>query len=141
MKRYISAALIIVLGFIFCAPTEAQKKPDIFQPGSSIGISKGQAAGIVVGVVAVAAAVTIITVVVIKKSKGQTLTGCVSLAPGGMILTDENDKRIYALLGEMSGVKAGERMSLKGKKIKPEDGNPRGLEVVKVRKDFGACPP
>ena len=47
MKRYISAALIIVLAYMLCANRGAEK-PDIFQPGSSIGISKGQAIGIVV---------------------------------------------------------------------------------------------
>ena len=38
-----------------------------------------------------------------------------------MSVTDDTDKRFYALSGNTAGIKPGDRMTLQGKKIKPKD--------------------
>jgi len=59
-----------------------------------------------------------------------------------MSVTDEKDKRIYALSGSTAGIKQGDRVTLQGKKGNPKDANaPLAWEVKKESKDFGACQP
>jgi hypothetical protein len=89
-----------------------------------------------------AAAVVIVTVVLIHHSKNRTITGCVSSAKNGMSVTDDKDKRLYSLTGNMGGIKPGDRMTLQGKKIKPKDANKTLVwETKKINKDFGVCQP
>jgi hypothetical protein len=56
----------------------------------------------------------------------------------GMRMTDEKDKRTYALSGNAAGIRAGVRMTLEGKR--KHDGPALAFETHKVGKDFGACP-
>ena len=58
-----------------------------------------------------------------------------------MSVTDEKDKRLYALSGDTAGVKPGERMTLRGKKFKSNEGKPPFWETKKIVKDFGVCQP
>jgi hypothetical protein len=129
--KYLSAVLIIVLSFVFCVPAEAQKL-------GQIGPSTSTIVGAVVGVVA---AVVVVAIVAIHYSKKRTITGCVKPAQNGMIVNDEKDKLAYTLSGNAAGVKAGERMTLQGKKIKPNAGNPLGWEITKIRTNHGVCQP
>ena len=67
------------------------------QTGSSKIVSNGTIVGVIVGVVA---AVVVVTYVVIhESSKKRTITGCVIPGENGMSVTDEKDKRSYALSG------------------------------------------
>ena len=78
---------------------------------------------IVIGIVAVAAAVAVvITVVLMHESrKDRTITGCVkSREMGTTNITDEKDGQVYRLSGDTAGIKPGDRMKLKGKKAKPK---------------------
>jgi hypothetical protein len=97
----------------------------------------------VIGIVAVAAALVVITVVVVHESrKKRAVTGCVTSGDSGMSVTDEKDKRIYALSGNTAGIKPGDRVSLQGKRVKPKGANaPLAWDVNKETKDFGACQP
>jgi hypothetical protein len=94
------------------------------------------------GVVGVAAAVIVATVVVVHYSKKRSLTGCVASAGGGMSVTDEKNKRVYALSGDKGGIKPGDRMKLRGKKVKSK-GPAKALvwETKNVAHDFGVCQP
>jgi hypothetical protein len=132
--KCLSAFLIIALSFVLCMPAEAQEFGNLGQ----IGPSKGEIVGAIVGVVA---AVAVVAIVAIHYSKKRTITGCVKPAPNGMIVNDEKDKRVYALSGDTAGVKPGDRMTLQGKKIKPDAGNPLGWEITKIRTDYGVCQP
>jgi hypothetical protein len=117
---------------ILASPARAQAKSL-----SSLGRN------IVIGIVAVAAAVVVITVVVVHEStKKRTITGCINSGENGMSVTDEKDKRIYALSGNTSGVKSGDRATLHGKKVNP-NGVSKSLtwEINKETKNFGACQP
>ncbi len=77
---------------------------------------KTAATEIVIGIVAVAAAATVLVVVLIHKSKKTAITGCVSSGENGMTITDEKDRQIYALSGNTTGIKPGDRMKLKRRK-------------------------
>ncbi|MGB6677139.1 MAG: hypothetical protein WBE44_10645 [Terriglobales bacterium] len=125
--------LIIAFGVAVATPAEAQ-----FINGQ-IGPSAGP---IVAGIVGTAAAVVVVTVLVIHYSKKRAITGCVVSAQSGMTLIDEKDKQTYMLSGDTTGIKAGDRMKLKGKKVKPKDPD-RTLvwEARQVSKNYGACSP
>ncbi len=96
----------------------------------------------IAGIVAAVAVVVVVTVIVIhQSSSNRTVTGCVSSAPDGMLVTNEKDKKVYALSGDTGGVKPGDRMTLHLKKIKTKGGNTLTWETKKVSKDFGTCQP
>jgi hypothetical protein len=62
--------------------------------------------------------VAILIIVAIHYSKKRSITGCVAAVGNGMTITDEKGKQIYALSGDTTGAKPGDRMKLKGKKTK-----------------------
>ncbi len=132
--KYLSAVLIIVLSFLLCMPEEAQSSS-----GTIGGVGTGTIAGVTVGVVA---GVAVIAIVAIHYSKKRTITGCVNSGANGMTVTDEKDKQIYALSGNTTGIKPGDRMKLQGRKVKPK-GPDKTLvwEAKDVTKDFGVCQP
>ena len=127
----LSVVLIVSLSCVLCLPAEAQNSGKI--------VSNGTIAGVIVGV---AAAVVVITVVAVHYSKKRTITGCVNSAASGMTVLDEKDKQTYALSGDLTGVKPGNRMKLQGKKAKSKGPETTLLwEEKKVSKDFGVCRP
>jgi hypothetical protein len=110
------------------------------QTGGGKIVSTGTIVGAIVG--AVAAVVIVAVLVIHESSKKRTITGCVNLGEKGMSVTDEKDKRLYALSGDTAGIKPGDRMALLGKKIKQKDaGKTLGWETKKISKDFGVCQP
>lgn len=97
---------------------------------------------IVVGIVVVSAAIAVVVTVLVlhhHKPKNRAITGCVDSGANGMSVTNEKDKRNYALSGNTVGVKQGDRMTLEGKANGP--GSTLAFEVQKVTRDFGACQP
>ena len=82
-----------------------------------------------------------IVVVIHELSKKRTLTGCANSGENAMTIRDEKDKRVYMLSGNTAGIKPGDRMTLQGKKIKPNGSNTLTWETKKITKDFGACQP
>jgi hypothetical protein len=59
-----------------------------------------------------------------------------------MTVTDEKDKQIYALSGNTTGIKPGDRMKLQGKKVKSKGADHTVVwEAKAVAKDFGVCQP
>ena len=131
----LSGVVTIALSLVLCMPARAQTTS-----GKPIGgVTTGEVVGVIVGV---AAAVAVVTVVVIhESSKKRTITGCVDSAQRGMTLTDERDKRSYSLSGDTTGIRPGDRVTLQGKKIRPNGSNPLTWETKKVTKDFGVCQP
>ena len=130
VSKYLSGVLIIALRFVLCMPAEAQSSGKI--------VSNGTIAGAIVGVVV---GVAIIAIVAVHYSKKRTITGCVNPGGNGMTVTDEKDKQIYALSGDTTGIKPGNRMKLEGKKAKSTAPQPLEWEARKVAKDFGVCQP
>jgi hypothetical protein len=59
-----------------------------------------------------------------------------------MTVTDEKDKQTYALSGNTSSIKPGDRMKLQGKKVKSKGADKTPVwETKAVAKDFGVCQP
>jgi len=95
---------------------------------------------LIAGIVVVGAGLTVLAILVIHhKHKPTAITGCVRSGASGMSLTNEKDRRTYALSGNPAGLKPGDRMTLEGKPKKT--GEAPVFEAQKVAKDFGACQP
>ena len=129
-SKYVSGVLIIALVVTLPPPARADNLKTLGED-------------IVIAIVAVAATVGVVaTVLVIHYSKKRAITGCVNSGTDGMTLTDEKDSRIYSLSGDTTGIKPGDRMKLKGTKVKPKGPDKTLVWVTKeVGKDFGACRP
>jgi hypothetical protein len=95
------------------------------------GPTTGQVVGAAVGVAAVT---TLVLYVTLHKTY---ITGCTQPAEGGSSLTD-HDGRTYFLVDVSSGLKAGQRVKLQGKKRKDKQGN-LSFRVSKIKKDYGPC--
>jgi hypothetical protein len=123
------AVLIIALSLFLVMPARADK---LQTDGEEI----------VIGIVAVAAALVVGTILIIHYSKKRAITGCVSSGETGMTVTDEKDKQIYALSGNTVGIKPGDRMKLQGKKVKLKSSDKTLVwETKQVNRDFGLCQP
>lgn len=124
--------LIVVLCAALATPARAQV-------GGRIGPSKGTIVGAIAGIVA---GVVVVAVVAIHYSKKRAITGCVNSAGSGLTITDEKDKQTYALSGNTTGIKPGDRMKLQGKKVKSKDPDKTLVwEAKAISKDFGVCQP
>jgi hypothetical protein len=123
--------LIVALGVTLSTRAEAQT-------GGGKIVSNGTIAGVIVGVLA--AVVIVAYVVIHESSKKRSITGCVIPGASGMSITDEKDKRSYALSGNTGDIKPGDRVTVQGKKIKPKDASkPVVWETKTISKDFGSC--
>ncbi len=123
--------LIFALGVTLSTSAEAQT-------GGGKIVSNGTIAGVIVGVLA--AVVIVAYVVIHESSQKRSITGCVIPGASGMSVTDEKDKRSYALSGNTGDIKPGDRVTVRGKKIKPKDaGKPVVWETKTISKDFGSC--
>jgi hypothetical protein len=121
--------LIVALSMVLAMPARADKLQ-----------TEGEA--IVIGIVAVGVAVVVATVLIIHYSKKRKITGCVNSGESGKTVTDEKDKRVYVLSGNMVGVKPGDRVTLGGHKSKPKAPDTTLVwETKEVTRDFGVCQP
>ena len=120
-------------------PVLAQKHetqpPQLFT--GSIGPSTGEIVGALVGIAAVGAGIGIGIYFVVKHN--HSVTGCAASTAGGMTLTTESDKHTYSLIGDVAGIKPGNRVRVSGKKAKEKSSGTAQFLVEKVSKDFGAC--
>jgi uncharacterized protein (DUF736 family) len=55
-----------------------------------------------------------------------------------LTLQNEKDKKAYALSGDSATLKAGARVTLKGKKSRDASGKP-SFQVERIIKDYGTC--
>lgn len=128
-KSFLRVAVICAIGVALSTDVKA----DTLKKDQNVAI---------VAVVAVVAAVVVVTALVINHStKNRTIAGCVNSEESGMRLTDEKDKHVYAVSGNTTGIKAGDRMTLVGKKTKADSERAFALETKKIAKDFGPCHP
>jgi hypothetical protein len=108
--------------------------------GGHIGPSNGEIIGIIAGV---AAGLTVVAVLVYHQThKHASITGCVASSADGLTLQNEKDKKVYALSGDSTTLKPGERVTVKGKRVKVKDASGKlSFQVEKRTQDFGACTP
>ena len=129
-------AKIIVVALISSTalPSQAAK----FRPavGNFQIVSRGEVAGVAVGIAAAGAGIGVGIYFVVRHNR--SLTGCASSGPNGLQLQSEGDHQSYALIGDIATVKPGDRVRVSGKKKKAAGGAQPFL-VEKVSKDFGAC--
>jgi hypothetical protein len=67
------------------------------------------------------------------------ITGCAAPGPSGPELASENDQQTYVLVGEVAGIKPGDRVRISGRKEKKTIGAQPQFVVAKLNKDFGPC--
>lgn len=128
-KCFWCGVLIVALTLGLATPTQA-----VDPEGVLIIIAAATAAAAIAAVVTVAS--------VQRKHKKIVITGCVIAGEKGMTLTDEEDRKPYALSGDTTGIKPGDRMRLLGKKLKPKgSAKTRIWEAKEVIKNFGVCQP
>lgn len=68
-----------------------------------------------------------------------SLTGCAVSGANGLQIQSQGDQQSFALIGEVAGIKSGDRVRVTGKKVKSNAGAPRQFLVEKLGKDYGAC--
>lgn len=130
-SKILSWFLVLALGFILCTPAQADS-------GTIGGVGTGTIVGVIVGVVA---AVAVVAIVAIHYSRKRTIAGCVKPTPNGMTVSDEKNQRTYELSGDTARINPGERVTLQGKRIKPNGGNSLGWEITKMQTDLGVYKP
>jgi hypothetical protein len=121
--------LIIALSMVLATPARADKLQ-----------TEGEE--IVIGIVAAGVTVVVATVLIIHYSKKRKITGYVNSGESGKTVTDEKDKRVYVLSGNMVDVKPGDRVTLGGHKSKPKAPDTTLVwQTKEVTRDFGVCQP
>jgi hypothetical protein len=118
--------LAVVLLFTMPVTSQAQS----FGPNGPIG---PDGVAIVLAIAGVAAGIAVIAYLSLHKP---AILGCVQSIDGSPSLIDEKDKHAYALAGDHSNLKVGERFKLKGKKITEKDGK-FTFRVKSVDHDYG----
>jgi hypothetical protein len=99
---------------------------------------------IVIAATTAAAAIAVVVTVasVHHRRKKIVITGCVISGDNGMTVTDEEDRKTYAISGNGTGIKPGDRVKLEGKRVKPKSPDKTFVwEAKEVIKDFGVCQP
>lgn len=124
LQRMVTA--VVLCAMLVLVPRQAKAQ----------GISQGQAIGIFAAIAAVGAAIGVTVYVLVRHTP--SITGCAAASGDGMSLVTEGDRQTYALSGDISTIKAGERVRVSGKKTKDKTGN-RLFVVNKVGKSYGAC--
>jgi PDZ domain-containing secreted protein len=121
----VAFVIALMLGISFPVSAQSQKLQFPSYKGAVIGAAVGVGAGVAV-------------LVLYLTLRNPAITGCMQSADGAFSLTDDKDHLSYALVDETSGLKAGERVKLKGKKKKDKQGK-LSFHVTKVKKDYGSC--
>jgi hypothetical protein len=140
MKQINRKLSYVVILSALLAPAEgpaAAQKPGSRQSQWVLGASNGQVIGIGAGIAAAGAVIGIGTYYAFKH--GHSVTGCARSGPDGMTLTSESGKQTYTLIGEVAGIKAGDRVRVSGKKSKQASAGAPQFLVEKVSRDFGPC--
>ncbi len=128
-SKCVSGILIIALAMVLAIPARA----------SNLKTNEHE---IVAGIVGVSVAIGVVVTVLIfhYRSRKTAITGCVIAGENGFTVADEKDKQVYALSGNTTGIKPGDRISLQGRKAKSkESGKMQVWEVREGIQDLGVC--
>ena len=132
------ASIALALCVLLAVPAFPQQGIGNLGDLSGIGPSKGEIVAIIVGMAVVVVGVGFL--VYHETHKRSSITGCVVSGADGLTLQNEKDKKVYALPPGAVELKAGERVTIKGKKRK-DSGGKVSLQVETLTKDFGSCAP
>jgi hypothetical protein len=128
-KKILAKALVCALALTATAPENARAnsiptQSDVVWIGVAIGAI---GAGIGIGVY-------------YAFHHGHTLNGCAVSQADGLKLKNNGDDQTYALVGEVSAIKPGDRVRVSGKKTKKSAGPAPQFVVEQLSKDYGPCP-
>jgi len=135
MNRRTGIVCFVILGSLLTCGSTAP-------PGcatESIGPSKGEVVGAVVGIVAV---VVVGTVVLVEVNKSHhTIKGCVTAGPNGLAVHTEGNGKVYALTGVTANVRVGDVIKVHGSKQKGQKDSvgDQDFAVEKISRDYGPC--
>jgi hypothetical protein len=127
----------IIARVALCALLTTATVPATAQVRGNIGLSTSDVVWIGVGVAAIGAGIGIGVFYAVRH--GHSLNGCAVSGASGLELQNRGDQRTYALLGEVAGIKPGDRVRVSGKKEKKNPGSPQRFLVEKISRDYGAC--
>jgi hypothetical protein len=99
--------------------------------------TEGEIVAAGIGVVAVGTVIGVGTYYAIRHN--HAISGCAVSGADGLELQSRGDQKTWALVGELDGIKPGERVRVSGKKRKQVAGAPRQFLVEKLARDYGAC--
>jgi hypothetical protein len=108
------------------------------RPAVIYGASNAKVAGIIAGIAGAGIALGV-GVTMAVKHENHSVAGCAHSGPDGVELTSDSDKQTYTLIGDVAGVKSGDRVRVSGKKSKDKAAGTRQFLVEKVSKDLGPC--
>jgi hypothetical protein len=125
LRYQIAVALAGVSLLASPAPVKAQKI-----------VSNGEIAGAIVGIAAAGVVIGVGTYYLLRKA---SITGCVVSDQNGLELRNESDQQTYMLIGDTAGIKAGDRIRVKGKKKRKESSAGAKFLVEEQAKNYGPC--
>jgi hypothetical protein len=100
----------------------------------------GYGTSIALAVVALVGITVVVTLVIVHSAHhSQNVTGCALAGADGLTLQSEGDQQTYLLTGDTVGIKAGDRVKLKGKKKAKDATGSRHFVVDQFKKDYGTC--
>jgi hypothetical protein len=107
------------------------------RPATASIPTRSDVAWIGVGIAAIGAGIGIGIYYAVHHS--HSLTGCAVSGASGLELQSPGDQQTYALVGEIAGIKSGERIRVSGKKEKKSAGGAQQFIVEKLNRDYGSC--
>jgi hypothetical protein len=128
LRSRITAAVLCLSLVLFAVP---QAHAGTIAPPPASGLSGAEIAGITIGAVVFAAGATYLFL------HYHGVSGCVVSTPGGLALQNAKGKQTYSLSGDTSGIKAGERVRVRGTWKDVDLG--KSFNVSKEVKDYGSC--
>jgi hypothetical protein len=129
----------ILATVIACAMAVTATTPASAQSGTPIGgVTKSDAAWIVVAIAAIGAGIGIGIYYAVHHN--HSLTGCAVSGANGLELQNKGDQQTYTLVGAVAAIKPGERIRVSGKRVKKTAGPTQQFLVEQLSKDYGACP-
>jgi hypothetical protein len=121
-----------------CALLITATAPSTVQSSTPIGgVTKSDAVGIGIAVGVIGAGIGIGIYYAVHH--GHSLNGCAVSGASGLELQNHGDLQTYALVGEVAGIKPGDRVRVAGKKEKKSGGGTQQFVVEKLTRDYGAC--
>jgi hypothetical protein len=138
LNRKFGIAAFGCLAVLLCSGATAPTGCTSNSSSDSIGPRQGEVIGAAVGVGA-AIAVAVVVLVEVNHSH-HSLSGCAISAPNGLEL-QTSDSKSYALVGDAASIRVGDRVKLKGSKVKKtkDTTGDQIFRVAAINKDYGPC--
>jgi hypothetical protein len=136
LQSIFARVAVCVLAVTATVPAGGQRRP-LPQSGIIVTNNPSKQAAIGIGIAALGVGIGLGVYFIVRGR--HNLTGCAVSGASGLQLQVQNDQRTFALVGEVTEIKPGERVRVSGKKEKKSAGALQQFLVEKLSKDFGAC--